>query len=142
MYAKIVNGAVAKFPYSMGDLHKENPNTSFPSLPNATALALFGVHRVVDTERPQVDGKTHSCVQSVQQVDGVWTRAWTPERLPESSAAANVRGHRDNLLKSSDWTQVTDAPVDKAAWAAYRQALRDITAQAGFPWTIDWPVTP
>ena len=31
------------------------------------------------------------------------------------------------------------APVDKAAWAAYRQELRDITAQAGFPWNVQWP---
>jgi hypothetical protein len=56
--------------------------------------------------------------------------------------AANVRQQRNEKLSASDWTQVADAPVDQAAWAAYRQALRDITAQAGFPWTIDWPVAP
>ena len=33
-------------------------------------------------------------------------------------------------------------PVDKAAWAAYRQALRDISKQSGFPWTVAWPVAP
>jgi hypothetical protein len=56
--------------------------------------------------------------------------------------AAKVRLARSSMLVASDWTQVADAPVDQAAWAAYRQALRDISGQAGFPWTITWPVKP
>jgi hypothetical protein len=56
--------------------------------------------------------------------------------------AAEVRAQRDTLLAASDWTQVADAPVDKAAWATYRQALRDIPQQGGFPATITWPVKP
>ena len=39
-----------------------------------------------------------------------------------------MRRERDRLLAASDWTQVADAPVDRAAWAAYRQALRDFPA--------------
>lgn len=57
-------------------------------------------------------------------------------------AAAEIRTERDTKLTESDWTQVADAPVDKAAWAVYRQALRDIPAQEGFPGEIIWPVTP
>ena len=56
--------------------------------------------------------------------------------------SANARKRRNKLLSASDWTQVADAPVDKAAWATYRQELRDISAQAGFPWTIEWPTQP
>lgn len=56
--------------------------------------------------------------------------------------AAEARTKRNGLLAASDWTQVADAPVDQAAWATYRQALRDITAQAGFPAAIDWPAIP
>ena len=56
--------------------------------------------------------------------------------------AEQVRAERDVLLAASDWTQVADAPVDQAAWAVYRQALRDITAQAGFHTNIVWPVKP
>jgi hypothetical protein len=56
--------------------------------------------------------------------------------------AAQVRAKRNTLLAASDWTQVADAPVDQSAWAVYRQALRDITAQAGFPEAINWPVAP
>jgi hypothetical protein len=53
-----------------------------------------------------------------------------------------VRSHRDQLLKDCDWTQVADAPVDQAAWATYRQALRDIPQQEGFPENVTWPESP
>ena len=56
--------------------------------------------------------------------------------------ATEARAERNTMLAASDWTQVADAPVDQAAWATYRQALRDITAQAGFPEIIDWPALP
>jgi hypothetical protein len=60
----------------------------------------------------------------------------------DAGQAAQVRSERNALLSASDWPQVADAPVDKAAWATYRQALRDVTEQSGFPWTIDWPTQP
>lgn len=60
----------------------------------------------------------------------------------EEAKASAIRSERNEKLSASDWTQVDDAPVDKAAWATYRQALRDITAQAGFPSSITWPVKP
>ena len=56
--------------------------------------------------------------------------------------AAEVRAERNTKLAATDWTQITDAAADKAAWATYRQALRDITGQAGFPWTMTWPTQP
>jgi hypothetical protein len=56
--------------------------------------------------------------------------------------AEEVRVERNAKLTTCDWTQVADAPVDKAAWATYRQALRDVTQQSGFPWTITWPTQP
>jgi hypothetical protein len=62
--------------------------------------------------------------------------------MKDAEQAKNVRADRTKRLADSDWTQIADSTADKAAWAAYRQALRDITAQAGFPWTIDWPTQP
>ena len=56
--------------------------------------------------------------------------------------ALEVRTERDRLLASSDWTQVADAPVDQAAWAAYRQELRDLPDQSGFPEKVIWPIRP
>lgn len=56
--------------------------------------------------------------------------------------ANQIRDQRNILLSASDWTQVADAPVDQAAWATYRQALRDIPAQSGFPLNVVWPEKP
>lgn len=56
--------------------------------------------------------------------------------------ADQVRSKRNALLTASDWTQVADAPVDQEAWATYRQELRDIPQQEGFPVDINWPAEP
>jgi hypothetical protein len=54
-----------------------------------------------------------------------------------------LRQRRNYLLASSDWTQLDDIPTDiKVEWQAYRQALRDVTDQAGFPDNITWPSEP
>jgi len=62
--------------------------------------------------------------------------------LNSDGMAAQIRSERDRLLKEFDWTQLPDAPVDQQAWAEYRQALRDVPQQAGFPTEITWPVKP
>ncbi|WP_321991538.1 tail fiber assembly protein [Marispirochaeta aestuarii] len=54
----------------------------------------------------------------------------------------DIRTKRNELLRISDWTQVPDSPSDKEAWANYRQALRDIPQQEGFPHDVVWPVVP
>lgn len=142
MYAKIVNNSVIKFPYSMGDLYKDNQGTSFPEEPSADTLAAFNMYPVASVAAPTFDSKTHSVIQSVQLVNSTWTQVWTVQQLPEATAAANVRGQRNILLTACDWTQLADSTADKTAWATYRQALRDITAQQGFPWNVTWPDHP
>ena len=54
----------------------------------------------------------------------------------------SIRNTRNQLLKESDWTQISDATVNKEVWLTYRQALRDITTQEGFPFTVTWPTQP
>jgi hypothetical protein len=66
--------------------------------------------------------------------------AWAAGENDRLASAA--REKRDALLAECDWTQVADAPVDKAAWAGYRQALRDIPNQDGFPLNVIWPEVP
>lgn len=73
--------------------------------------------------------------------------AWTAANAAyaagaDTRKAAEVRAERNTKLAATDWTQITDATADKAAWATYRQALRDVTTQAGFPQTITWPDAP
>ena len=62
--------------------------------------------------------------------------------MKDAEQATNVRRSRTEMLKDCDWTQIADSTADKATWATYRQALRDITTQTGFPWTITWPTQP
>jgi len=65
-----------------------------------------------------------------------------PEPISDEELSKRIKSNRNGLLIDSDWTQVADAPVDKAAWATYRQALRDIPNQEGFPTDVAWPAKP
>ena len=53
-----------------------------------------------------------------------------------------IRAERDRRLAASDWTQVSDAPVDAAAWATYRQQLRDLPQNYILPDDVEWPEEP
>ena len=67
---------------------------------------------------------------------------YNPDQKALDAEADEVRSERDKLLAATDWTQVADAPVDQAAYAEYRQALRDVPEQVGFPSDVDWPEKP
>ena len=59
--------------------------------------------------------------------------------------AATARAQRNSLLVASDWIELPSCPfsdIKKQEWSAYRQALRDIPQQPGFPTEITWPVPP
>jgi len=74
-----------------------------------------------------------------------WTQLKTAEQREAErleQAAEQVRNERDRLLTASDWTQVADAPVVSLEWQSYRQALRDVPQQSGFPDEIEWPTPP
>lgn len=61
----------------------------------------------------------------------------------EELAIEATSAKRKELLSASDWTQLPDVPSEKKAqWAEYRQNLRDITAQDGYPFAIIWPTEP
>jgi hypothetical protein len=64
------------------------------------------------------------------------------EPVPEPITAGEIRALRNELLKSTDWTQLEDSPVDKTVWATYRQALRDVPEQEDFPESVVWPAIP
>jgi hypothetical protein len=60
-----------------------------------------------------------------------------------SKEVSNIQQRRTIALTQSDWTQLPDVPLaTKEAWAVYRQALRDITDQPGFPLDVVWPEPP
>lgn len=69
--------------------------------------------------------------------------AYVPPAPTITELSATVRTERNALLTASDWTQVRDTTDTTAGkWAPYRQALRDLPKQAGFPESITWPVAP
>ncbi len=150
MFVKTTNGQVDQANYTIGDLRRDNPNVSFPKNISDELLAEYGVHRVVEIPAPEYNTRTQRLVtQPPALIDGVWTVSRIavdkdPAQITAetSQVTANVRNERNRRLTASDWTQVEDAPVDKAAWAAYRQGLRDVPSQAGFPWDVTWPVEP
>jgi len=94
----------------------------------------------------QLDGKWYTkYIAGPVFTDGETTAAEQEaayKAMKDAEQAKSVRDDRTKRLSDSDWTQIADSTADKAAWATYRQALRDITAQAGFPWTITWPDAP
>jgi len=151
MYALITNGTPIKYPYTIGDLRRDNPQTSFPKIINQETLSSYGVVEVQTQTTPEFNPATQRIETSYMPVlvNGVWSITKTVVNKNQDQIAADtvsksveVREQRNRLLTESDWTQVLDAPVDRTAWSTYRQALRDITAQEGFPWDITWPVKP
>ena len=139
-----------------------------PSWETTTTEVLEALGADVVFEGPQATGGTvyqYSQASGVEQIDGKWYTKYvlgpvftdtTVEGVTTTAAehetaykaikdaeqAKSVRQTRDTKLAETDWTQVADAPVDKAVWATYRQALRDITTQSGFPWTVTYPDAP
>ena len=64
------------------------------------------------------------------------------EDFEVAQAWVSLRVERDARLKSSDWTQVPDAPVDQPAWATYRQELRNLPQNTDDPRQVVWPTPP
>lgn len=143
MFVRLTNGTPET--YTIGRLRRDNPTDSFPRVISAETLARYNVYPVTPTPAPLIDSKTQRHVQEAQLVDDAWVQVWTVEPLPEQQAGANVRGHRNRLLSETDWvvTMHTERGTNiPAVWELYRQALRDITSQGGFPYTIEWPTKP
>jgi hypothetical protein len=134
-----------------------------PSWETTTPEVLEALGADVVLEGAQATGGDHyqySQASGVEQIDGKWytkyvlgpvftdgeTTAAEQEAAykaqKDAEQAKSVREQRSTKLADCDWTQVADAPVDKAVWATYRQALRDVTAQTGFPWSVTWPDAP
>ena len=195
MYAKLKDGKISQFPYTIGQLRKDNPNVSFPKNITSGVLQKYGIIGVVEGPQPECGPyqtivrdtlPTRPIIRYTNNEDArnpvtgdidlsqvglpVYANYWmigytatdmfsdttdengnvTTKAQHEAAyqatldvaAAQAARDKRNTLLAESDWTQVDDAPVDKAAWAVYRQALRDITSQAEFPHNVVWPTKP
>lgn len=152
---------------SQGQVRKLHSNTSLPRVWDANVCSALGIDPVLEAPKPEVTGYTQAVRDGVtQDANGNWVQAWTvvdmfidytdedgnlvtktdqendyQARL-NSEAAASVRTQRDAKLAETDWMGLSDVTMT-AEMAAYRQALRDITTHANFPYLqdSDWPET-
>jgi hypothetical protein len=149
MFIRILEDGSKKYPYQLADLFADESSTSF-SIPIVDEeLASFGVYPMRAGVFPPHDHTKDVIEVEPVQIDGAWTQQFelvdaTQETIAQRTAAQtkSVRAERNTKLAASDWTQLADSTANKTAWATYRQALRDVTQQSGFPWTIEWPETP
>lgn len=140
MYFRLIAGQAEV--YSVGQLRKDNPNTSFPEMLSDALLAEWGVYPYTTQGVPDYDRLTQTVTQTaITEIDGAWTQGWTVSDMAAEYAARNVRDQRDRLLQETDWMALSDVTMEPY-WAEYRQQLRDITAQEGFPFNVVWPTKP
>lgn len=148
LLAKIENNKIVTYPVT--NLLSLFPNTSF-SYPLTEDQLPQGIVKVEETNKvDNPDEFNYNVIEDTPEViNGILKQKWLiVEKSTEEKESylqeciLQARAKRNFLLKESDWTQTEDAPVDKAAWKTYRQALRDITTQPNFPYSIDWPIEP
>ena len=142
------DGSVDRYPYTLTDLRRANLGTSFPKNISDETAAEFNCFPVTPATQPADDHTVNLSRTAIKQGDD-WVEEWistpaTPEQVTErtEAKAAEVRQQRNELLAACDWTQVVDISLDPASWVSYRQELRNITAQPGFPHTVTWPEEP
>lgn len=149
MYARIYSDHI-RWPYTPDNLRQDEPATSFPARIVPELLAEFGVISVAVDPEPFTDHENDAVRDDPVQENGVWVQHWRlvpcdTERSTQklSQQQAVIRAERDRLVAQTDWTQGKDIPDSVSQlWAPYRQDLRDVPQQAGFPWTISWPLPP
>ena len=151
--AFVQDGSIVEYPVTPTWVRKKFPNTSFPKNLEAGDFSDIGVVTVGVADTPAFDPKTQKVEDTLPElVDGVWIQGWsvvdkTAEEIQAEfdGAASAVRSERNERLADCDWTQLVDSPLDaavKTAWANYREELRLVPQQAGFPWDVQWPSQP
>jgi hypothetical protein len=150
MYTQIENGK-AKYPAaSLEYLVTQNVIESV----DATQAELTAANVVPVTAlvgQAPIDGRLYTA-EIVQQPDGSWAQELVQVQISDQHYQSNVslqaqavKADRTRMLTDCDWTQMPDVNLSntsKAAWAAFRQALRDIPNQSGFPFNVTWPSPP
>jgi len=131
-----------------GGICKLRPNVSIPKVLTDLVIADLGFDILIEAN-PTV-GIDQKLVKSwtPELIANVWTLNhqavdMTADEIAERAAVeeANVREQRNTKLAECDWTACSDVTMPEAM-TTYRQALRDITTQDGFPWEVTWPTQP
>lgn len=138
------NTVTGEYGLTLDDIRRALPHISIPD--HTTEIGDFVAYASVIRPTPE----WNQDVKESKPVNGQQTWVVTvaePDELQRrlSVKAEQVRADRGPMLRRSDWTQLPDISLDPAKqqeWREYRQALRDVPNQPGFPWTVIWPVLP
>lgn len=150
MYVKIENNQVAQYPYSIEQLREDSQNISFPAEISNDTLEEYGVYPVGYEPAPAYDPATQKLVISSQPsfVNGSWVLTKsienkTAEQIANDTATEGdkLRVRRNVMLAQTDWCALSDVTMS-TEMATYRQALRDLPTQEGFPYNVTWPTKP
>lgn len=119
---------------------------------NGKGFLTEALHANIDKSLPKISEDEHTALfamqakgYTIQPDENGYPIAVPPSPATAEQLADEARTQRDTLLAACDWTQMPDSPLSseqKAAWATYRQGLRDLTEQPGFPENINWPLAP
>ena len=128
------------------EFRRRHKNTSFSRLLDENLLDAFDTDIVF--EGPQKQGPppySYTYRDGVEKIGDKWYTKYTigqRDKEPiDKKYAENIRTRRDILIKESDWRAVSDRKLEPE-WKEYRQALRDISEQEGFPHDVKWPIDP
>lgn len=155
---------------TQGEIRKLHPNTSLPKVWSPELLDELGIDPVFEgAQATPTTPYQYSMQQGVEQINGKWYTKYilgpvftdyrdeegvlhsvesqeaAYQATKDAEQAKSVRSQRDAELVKSDWMVIKASETGvalNADWAAYRQGLRDITAQDGFPWNVTWPESP
>ena len=166
-YRNRTSGAVN----TQGEIRRSMPNTSLPRVWTASICDSLGIDPVLAAPAPTPSGEYKSVGRNgvVQDANGNWVQAYVERDMfadyvdeegvtvtkasqeeaytatKDTAAALAARNTRDGLIASCDWMAIKAFEAGTTVgteWATYRQALRDVSAQAGFPNDITWPTQP
>ena len=126
------------------------PNTGFPVQLTTEIINDFGGDVVFEGPQAQPTRYQVAFRDGVEQRDGQWFTKHSVADMEQEAKdaldaqqAKSLREERNRKIAETDWTQGKDIPDNiSSKWAVYRQALRDVPAQAGFPWDVQWPTQP
>lgn len=138
---------------TQGEVRGMYPNTSFPSQWTPALVEELGLDQIFESPTPTTTRYQAAFKDGVEQdAQGRWLWKWSISEMDDDAKAAKdaeqakaVRATRDGKLAECDWVVIKNLELNQnipGVWEVYRQGLRDVPAQAGFPHDITWPAKP
>ena len=151
MLIRIENGSPTGHPVDDYNFRTLFPSVSFPRYLTPADVEPFEFGLYEFSQIPNDPERYEKLVEGTptQAENGIYYQKWLKVAMTDEERAAadaaqsrDIRLQRNGRLIESDWTQIADSGVDATTWHAYRQSLRDLPSQPGFPWEVSWPEPP